>query len=150
MKFFAKPPANIRCPDLLWGDGSGKDMLGGTSNTRPLVANSQWIARISDKFVIDQAPIPGNASFTHGRTTMRFRSFDEQKKLAIIAFSVGYPSGGPGERDDNTLNMACLRIGKAEKGSSGSGKDSKDNGAGQLGLGLATVGTAIMMSLFTI
>ena len=27
-------------------------------------------------------PVSGNASHTHGRTTMRFRSLEEQKKLA--------------------------------------------------------------------
>lgn len=40
-KFFAKPPTGLRCPDVLWGDGSGQDMKLGTSDTRPLVSNCE-------------------------------------------------------------------------------------------------------------
>lgn len=40
MKFFATPPASVRCPSIYWGDGSGKDnSLYGTSDSRPLVSN---------------------------------------------------------------------------------------------------------------
>lgn len=93
---------------------------------------------------------------------MRFRSLEAQSKLAVVAFSLAYPSGGPGERDENTLNMACLRIGKADKSSDGGddksgggssggsgGKDDKGNGAGALSAGVALV-AATVMALFTI
>ncbi|OAA74884.1 hypothetical protein LEL_06872 [Akanthomyces lecanii RCEF 1005] len=155
MKFFATPPKNLRCPSIYWGDGSGKDLsLYGTSDTRPLVANSEWIARLSDKFLMHGGPVSGNASHTHGRTTMRFRSLEEQKKLAVVAFSLGYPAGGPGERAENTLNMACLRIGKADKesgsGGNGGGKDDKGSAAGKLRLGAATLAVTVMMLLLAV
>lgn len=116
---------------------------------------AEWIARISDKFLIDKKPVPGNASSTHGRTTMRFQSLEEQKKLAIVAFSLGYPAGGPGERAQNTLSMACLRIGKAETASTGSGgggggKNDKENAAAKLGLGAATLAVTILMLFITL
>ncbi|XWW94336.1 hypothetical protein V2A60_002279 [Cordyceps javanica] len=148
MKFFATPPRNLRCPSIYWGDGSGRDLsLYGTSDTRPLVADSEWIARLSDKYVIDKKPVPGNASLTHGRTTMRFRSLEGQQKLAIVAFSLGYPAGGPGERDQNTLSMACLRIGKADKSSGGKEGGDKNSAGTMLGLGAAAWGAMLMMML---
>ncbi|OAA47980.1 hypothetical protein ISF_09512 [Cordyceps fumosorosea ARSEF 2679] len=152
MKFFATPPKNLRCPSIFWGDGSGRDLtLYGTSDTRPLIPNSEYIARMSEKYLLGKTPVPGNASYTHGRTTMRFRSLDAQKKLAIVAFSLGYPAGGPGDRADNTLSMACLRIGQADKssggGGGGGGGGGKDSAAGRRGVGVATLAVTLAMML---
>ena len=84
---------------------------------------------------------------------MRFRTFDQQKSLAIVAFSLGYPAGGPGDRANNTLSLACLRAGEAAKSStsgSGSGSSSDNKNAGAvLGVSMGALATAIMTLLLT-
>lgn len=86
---------------------------------------------------------------------MRFRTFDQQKSLAIVAFSLGYPAGGPGDRANNTLSMACLRAGEAAKSSSSSGSGSgsssdKKNAGAVLGVSMGALATAIMTLLLTV
>ncbi|CEJ87938.1 hypothetical protein VHEMI04559 [[Torrubiella] hemipterigena] len=151
-KFFATPPKNLRCPSIFWGDGSGRDLtLYGTSDTRPLVLNAQWFARLSSKLLLGAKPVPGNASYTHGMTAMRFRSFEKQKELAIVAFSLGYPAGGPGDRANNTLSMACLRAGAAAKDSTGGSESSgdKNNSGAALGISMGAMATAAMVLLLS-
>lgn len=113
---------------------------------------AQWFARLSSKLLLGAKPVPGNASYTHGMTAMRFRSFEKQKELAIVAFSLAYPAGGPGDRANNTLSMACLRAGAAAKDSTGGSESSgdKNNAGAALGISMGAMAMAAMVLLLSI
>lgn len=150
-KLYETPPARVNCPTIIWGDGSGNDTkLFGTS-ARPVLTVSRksysfcfrfsfailttrtdavlllepYFGRLTQDSLGGGPSYPsGNASFTHGIAQMRFRSFEEQKSLAVIAFALSWPVqrefsaefGEPPEikwsRDNLTLDMACLRADK--------------------------------------
>jgi hypothetical protein len=90
---------------------------------------------MSDKFLWTSPPRPsGNSSSTHGVRQLRYRSFEEQKSIAIVAFNMGESLIGGG-RDNTTINMACLRVGEAPK-PSGNGAGTKMAAAPTVVLGI--------------
>lgn len=107
----------------------------------------QWFARMSDSYLWTSEPPPsGNASYTHGVPQMRYRSFNEQKSISIIAFTLGSSLSGGG-RDNVTINMACLRVGEAPKEEE---SDSDNTAAGKFIFSTVAVGFIAALSVFVI
>ncbi|KAK4101980.1 hypothetical protein N658DRAFT_485826 [Parathielavia hyrcaniae] len=115
--FFKTPPPRINCPTLVWHHGDGNDpAFGGTAYVKPLSTRGDWFARMRNHRLLHPEtsgpPSSGNSSYTHSARRMRFRSFEEQKATAVVAFNMGESLIGGG-RDNTTINMACLRVGEA-------------------------------------
>lgn len=143
---FRTPPARINCPTVLWHHGDGRSSAFGGA-VRPLWwGGAQWFARMSDKFLWTSEPGPsGNSSSTHGVRQMRYRSFEEQKGIAVVAFSMGQSLVGGG-RDNTTINVACLRVGEAPK--QGTGASPSGNGAGTKTAAASTVVLGILAAVW--